>query len=68
VQSTRLTRFALFFSGRDFDQSEIAIAIATPWRIYARDPHCRTGSAGVCREHDEVVVAAILEGGGVIEA
>src|SRR5664279_4807634 len=59
--------FALFFSGSDFHQSEVAITVVTPWWVFARDPECRTGRAGISREHHEVVVGAILEGGRVIE-
>ena len=55
----------LFFVGRDFHHSEVAVAVAAPWRVFARDPEGGAMRVGMRREHHEVMVvvtAGLIEG------
>ena len=51
-----LVRNTLFFVGRDFHHSEVAVAVAAPWRVFARDPEGGAMRVGMRREHHEVMV------------
>ena len=55
----------LFFVGRDFDHSQVAVAVTAPWRIFACDPEGGAMRVGMRRVHREVmlvVTAGLIEG------
>src|SRR5207245_97441 len=43
--------------GSDLNQSEVAITVPTPCRIFARDPECRTRRTGLSGENYYIVIS-----------